>query len=220
MDVYEALYTTRAMRRMRPDPIPHTIQARILDAAIRAPSGAGLQPWRFIFVDDPQLRSQLGSLYREGHVQVEQLLAEREAAAHAQPDEPGHASLIANLRSSRHLAAHFEHVPLLLFGFVRNDTSGSNILMAIWSAMLAARAEGVGSVFTSILNLRAEAVKSLLGVPVEDGWEMACCAAFGYPKGRWGVPFRHLVHEVAARNSWAGSLDFQVPKPLWPDQSR
>ena len=43
MDVYEALYTTRAMRRIKPDPIPLDVQQRILDAAIRAPSGGNTQ---------------------------------------------------------------------------------------------------------------------------------------------------------------------------------
>lgn len=52
MEIYEALYTTRAMRRLKPDPIPYDVQARILDAAIRAPHiGEG---WRFILVDDPE----------------------------------------------------------------------------------------------------------------------------------------------------------------------
>ncbi len=40
MDIYEALYTARAMRRLKPDPIPYDVQARILDAAIRAPKGS------------------------------------------------------------------------------------------------------------------------------------------------------------------------------------
>src|SRR5579871_2456807 len=52
LDVEEALYTTRAMRRVRPDPIPLEVQARILDAAIRAPSGGNSQNWRFLLVDD------------------------------------------------------------------------------------------------------------------------------------------------------------------------
>ena len=43
MDVREALYTTRAMRRVTPDPIPDDVQARILDAAIRAPTGGNAQ---------------------------------------------------------------------------------------------------------------------------------------------------------------------------------
>jgi nitroreductase len=219
MDVYEALYTTRAMRRMRPDPIPYAVQARILDAAIRAPTGAGLQSWRFLLVDDPGLKARLSDFYRAGHAHIEEWLAERESAARASPDDPGSAGFLANMRSSRHLAAHFESVPLLLFGFAQNDASGANILLAIWSAMLAARADGVGSVFTTILHIHAAEVKELLGVPADAGWEMACCVALGYPQGRWGVPRRRPAHEVAARNGWDGPLGLQVPAPLWPDQA-
>src|SRR5207302_10252895 len=63
MDIYEALYTTRAMRRLKPDPIPYDVQARILDAAIRAPNIE--QGWRFILVDDPEIKSELALLYRQ-----------------------------------------------------------------------------------------------------------------------------------------------------------
>jgi nitroreductase len=59
MDVYEALYTTRMMRRMKPDPIPLESQARILDAAIRAPNGGNAQRRHSIAVDDPALGHQL-----------------------------------------------------------------------------------------------------------------------------------------------------------------
>ena len=65
MDVYEALYTTRAMRRVRPDPIPAEVQAKILDAAIRAPTGGNAQSWRFMLVDDPAVKAELGPLYRD-----------------------------------------------------------------------------------------------------------------------------------------------------------
>lgn len=47
MDVREALYTTRAMRRVKSDPIPEQVIARILDAAVRAPTGGNAQNWRF-----------------------------------------------------------------------------------------------------------------------------------------------------------------------------
>jgi nitroreductase len=64
MELHEALYTTRAMRRLKPDPIPYDVQARILDAAIRAPHiGEG---WRFVLVDDPAIKAQLAPLYRQG----------------------------------------------------------------------------------------------------------------------------------------------------------
>ena len=60
MDLHEALYTTRAMRRVRPDPIPEDVQMRIMDAAIRAPSGGNAQNWRFLLVDD---RKVLNGIY-------------------------------------------------------------------------------------------------------------------------------------------------------------
>ena len=64
MDIYEALCTTRAMRRLKPDPIPFDVQARILDAAIHAPTiGAA---WRFILGDDAAVKAQLAPLYRQG----------------------------------------------------------------------------------------------------------------------------------------------------------
>jgi nitroreductase len=64
MDIYEALYTTRAMRRLKPDPIPYDVQARILDAAIRAPNIE--QGWRFLLVDDAEIKSQLARFLSAG----------------------------------------------------------------------------------------------------------------------------------------------------------
>ena len=65
MDIREALYTTRAMRRVKPDPIPMDVQARIMDAAVRAPSGGNTQNWRFLLVDDPEVKAKLGPIYRQ-----------------------------------------------------------------------------------------------------------------------------------------------------------
>ena len=127
---------------MRPDPIPHEVQARILDAAIRAPNGANFQQWRFLLVDDPALKAQLGTLYRACHDQIEAgFLAERIARAHAAPDAPSNAAYLRTHRSSQHLAHHFAEVPLLLFCFDQGQ-GGAATYPAAWSAMLAAGAEG------------------------------------------------------------------------------
>jgi nitroreductase len=151
MDVYEALYTTRAMRRCRPDPIPQDVQARILDAAIRAPSGGNTQNWRFMLVDDPDVRGRLGPIYRQCMTQLwATVYKDRLEAANAAPDEPDNAEMLKIQRSAQHLADHFEEYPLLLFSFVQFDPSGGSIFPATWSAMLAARAEGVGASLTSV----------------------------------------------------------------------
>lgn len=217
MDVYEALYTTRAMRRVRPDPIPLDVQARILDAAIRAPSGGNSQSWRFLLVDDPDVKAQLGPIYRDC---IDRLWAtvykERIDAIEAAPDEPDNAQMAKVVRSAQHLADNFEGIPLLLFAFGRGDISGGSIFPAVWSAMLAARADGVGSSLTSVLVFRNDEVLQILGVPPDKGWMMSCCVSFGYPTGRWGVAARRPVHEVAYRNRWGTPLGLEVPEPLWP----
>jgi nitroreductase len=222
MDIREALYTTRAMRRVRPDPIPLDTQARILDAAIRAPSGGNTQGWRFMLVDDPDVKAAIGPLYRDSIAQLwTTVYAPRLADAEARPATPESVQMGKVVRSAQHLADHFEDVPLYLFGFVQHDPTGGSIYPAVWSAMLAARAEGVGSSLTTVLGAfhRDEAIEAL-GVPPDEGWIMACCVSFGYPTGRWAVAPRRPVHEVAYRNRWGTPLGVEVTEPLWsPDGS-
>jgi nitroreductase len=218
MDVYEALYTTRAMRRVRPDPIPADVQARILDAAIRAPSGGNAQSWRFLLVDDPAVKARLGPLYRDAVAQLWQsVYAGRLEQARSSPEDPASALTLRMVASTQHLADHFEEVPLFLLPFSRNDNSGGSIFPAVWSAQLAARAQGVGTALTTVLGLfhGGEAME-ILGVPPGKGWELACCVSFGYPTGRWGVAPRRPVHEVAFRNSWGTDLGLDIPAPRWP----
>lgn len=216
MDVYEALYTTRAMRRVKPDPIPTDVQDRILDAAIRAPSGGNMQQWRFLLVTDRDQVARIAPVYRAAiDFLWANIYAERLAAVEADPDAPESRQLAAIKRSVDWAAANFETYPLLLFAFDRGDTTGGSIFPAVWSAMLAARAEGVGSSLTTILAVEADEVLEILGVPADKGWRMVCCVPMGYPLGRWGVAKRRPAHEVAYRDRWGEPLGREIPEPLW-----
>jgi nitroreductase len=210
MDIYEAIYTTRAMRRLKPDSIPYEVQARILDAAIRAPHiGEG---WRFILVDDPAIKSQFAPLYRKGFERMIGGAPEEMFAKVLKTDTP----LSRTVRSGLYLVNHFAQVPLLLIGF-GSTKDGAGIYPALQNAMLAARAEGIGSTLTGFLTtFFANEVMDILGVPKDSGWYMHGVVPMGYPLGKWGVGPRKPVHEVAARNSWQGDLGFTVPEPLWP----
>jgi nitroreductase len=218
MDVAEALYTTRAMRRVKPDPIPAEVQQRILDAAIRAPSGGNTQNWRFLLVDDPAIKARIGPLYRDAIGQLWQTVyKDRLAEAASDPNSDDSRSMLAVQRSAQWLADHYEDVPLYLFGFIQHDPTGGSIYPAVWSAQLAARADGVGSSLTSVLGFfHPVEVAEILGVPTQDGWLQACMVSFGYPTGRWGVAPRRPVHEVSYRNTWGGDVGFEIPEPLWP----
>ena len=219
MDLYEALYTTRAMRRVKPDPISVEIQDRILDAAIRAPSGGNSQDWRFLMVDDAEVIGRVAPLYQECIAMLwSSIYNERIEAANADPEAEESKQMLAIQRSVDYAAANFSDYPLLMFAFSRGDSTGGSIYPAVWSAQLAARAEGVGSSLTSVLLLKGDEVPNLLGVPTDEGWQMAGMVPMGYPKGRWGVAKRAPVHEVGYRNRWGNPVT-TIDEPLWSPEA-
>jgi len=218
MDIQEALYTTRAMRRVKTDPIPQTVQQKILDAAVRAPSGGNTQGWRFLLVDSPEVKAQLGPLYRDGLGTVfDSIYKERRDAAQADPDTVESGRFMKMYRSAMWLADHFEDYPLLLFAFCQGDPTGASLFPAVWNAMLAARADGVGTAMTSVLLFHQSKMMEILGVPSDENWSFGCTVTFGYPTGRWGVAPRRPAHEVAFRNRWGEPVGFEIPEALWPE---
>ena len=224
MDVHEALYTTRMMRRLRPDPVPLDTQARILDAGIRAPNGGNTQRWHFIAVDDPELIREFGQLFRKARaIEYDKFQAGAGPMVATAPgaDPAAHAETMRRIKGSgNYLADHFDEVPLLLFVYAIDDLGGANIYPAIWSVLLAARAEGVGGVMTMVLRNFEDTVNEMLGVPVEQGWKMSAMLTLGYPSGKWGVAAnRHPVHDVSSRNRWDVPFGVEVAQPLWPPQS-
>ena len=217
MDLREALYTTRAMRRVSSEPIPQEVQERILDSAIRAPSGGNQQNWRFLLVDDPAKKAALAPLYQHAMGELwKTIYKDQLAAAHADPDHPDSIQILKVQRSAQWLADHFEKVPLFLFPFSQHDPTGGSIYPAVWSAMLAARAEGVGSCLTALLQFFHPAETfEILGVPADEGWILSGTVSFGYPSGIWAIAPRIPVHRVSYRNTWGAPVGFEVPSPIW-----
>ena len=217
MNLTEALYTTRAMRRVKPDPIPLDAQQRIMDAAIRAPSGGNAQGWRFLWVDDLALKAKLGPIYRDCLARLwTTVYKDRVEFAEKNPDAPGSAGFRRMRASAIWLGDNFETYPLILFAYGQGDPSGGSIFPAVWSAQLAARGEGIGTALTSVFAFRLAEVNALLGVPEGKGWNFSACVTFGYPTGRWGVAPRVPAHKVMHRNQWGAPLGFEIPHPLWP----
>ena len=129
----------------------------------------------------------------------------------------------------QYLADHFEDVPLLLFAFSRNDRDGGSVFPAVWSAILAARAQGVGSALTNVLDIyRPDTTRAVLGLPRDRGWKLNATVAMGYPKGRWGVPpaaraYRDVPQHLGRRPRLRGQrAALEVPavmpvvSPLYP----
>lgn len=213
MDLYEALYTTRAMRRVKPDPVPDDVVRSMLDAAIRAPSGSNAQQWRMVAVTDADTRAALGNLYRESYRQLHETIYAgwREKTAASDDDQAKRV-----ISSSDWLGEHFGEVPLVVLFFDRNDPSGGSIYPAVWSLQLAARGHGVGTTLTTVLGLfKQDEVFELLGVPSDKGWILRAAIPCGYPTGVWGVAKRKPVNDVAYQDRWGSDLPWAIDEPLW-----
>ena len=217
MDVFEALYTTRAMRRVKEDPIPEDVIKSIIDSAIRAPSGSNRQDWKFVVVTDQDVRKKLSDIYKETwdyYVKSFYNNSEDLGASNLKDkDQIESVKRISN--SASWLAKNYHKVPLLVLAFSRNDPTGSSIYPAIWNLMLAARGHGIGTCLTTVMSFKTDDVYEVLGIPTDKGWALNATITAGYPLGKWGVAERKPVEEVTYLNKWGESPDWNLTEPLW-----
>ena len=143
------------------------------------------------------------------------IYSERKAWVEANPKDPEAQAFGRIVASVSWAQKNFHTYPLMLFAFNRFDPSGGSIFPAIWSAMLAARSEGVGSSLTTVLGFKAADTLAALNVPGDCDFTMAACVPMGYPIGKWAVAQRNPVHTVAYRNGWGSPIGFEINEPLW-----
>ena len=219
MDLNEALYTTRAMRRVSNEPIPVDVVKAMMDAAIRSPSGSNSQNWRWITVTDSNTIGKLASLYREAWAELNATIYKGRIEKVMDSGDQG---AIRVVNSSQWLADNFEQVPLVVLPYHRNDPSGASIYPGVWSMMLAARSHGVGTTLTTVLGwFRHDEVAELLGVPLDKGWTNAAAITCGYPLGRWGLAKRAPAQNVTYSEHWGETPEWTADEPLWnPEQTR
>lgn len=200
MDVFEAIWTTRAMRRLDASrEVGEEDLLLLLEAAGKAPSGGNAQPVRWLVVRDPALRRAVGDVYRR----VARPTLLRMYGEPAQRD----AAVARMLASALHLAEHMGDAPVLLVpcapaGLVRVEAS---VYPAIQNLMLAARARGLGTALTGMHRDNEDEVKRLLGIP--DDVQTFAIIPLGYPLGRWGEATRKPVGEVTFWDRWGVTLD-------------
>ena len=218
MDVFEALYTTRAMRRVSEDPIPDDVLKQMVDAGIRAPSGSNRQGWKFIVVTDLEIRNKLGDLYREAwDFYVKEFYGGTPdlEASNVLDDEKAE-QVVRITKSATWLSENFHKVPAMFVVLSRNDPTGSSIFPAIWSLMLAGRAHGVGTCLTTVLGMfKPEKAFEILNIPSDKGWKIDAVITAGYPLGKWGVAKRTPVDEVTYLNTWGNKTNWNLEEPLW-----
>ena len=199
--IFEILYSTRAMRRLKPDPIPEETLKKIIDAGIRAPSGGNVQEWAFLLVRDPALKTFVRDYYWNTWQRISS------QGSFSLADLPPAQQRMMNAAAD--LAAHLDEAPVLLLACVHKEYTPiaqmnvprasklavyGSIFPAVQNILLACRALGIGATLTTIHSFFEDELKQKLGVP--DDMEIAAMIPMGYPRGKFGPVSRNPVEEV------------------------
>ena len=225
MDLIEALRTTGAVREFEDRPVDRDVVARVLDTARFAPNGGNSQAWRIVLVEDPLIRRSMRDLYvpawveyleqRRAGVQPWAPVGDRddeavaiERATQMTPDEA--------LAAAGDFAANLDRVPVMaviwadlrLLAATDRDlgrytlVGGASVYPFVWSMLLAARAEGLGGVMTTMATTREPQVRELLSVP--EDFALLTVLALGYPVQRATRLRRGTVETFATIDSFDG----------------
>ena len=148
---FEAIYTQRAIRRFKPDPVPDDLLLRVLEAATKAPSGSNQQPWRFLVVRDAAKRKAMSEALK-AHLQSNEAMRTYFESGAQSDDRSKRLMLTGALELAYHIdAAPAVIIPCLTSGSDRL-LGGSSIDPAVQNLLLAARALGLGTVLTGVVK--------------------------------------------------------------------
>ncbi len=224
MELAEAMRTTNACRRYRPDPVPDEVFHRAIELARFAPQGGNRQGVRFVIVRDPEKKRRLGELY------MIPWRVSYEAAKAGRTSVPSKAGVEKSVRlgfsdpmraheESNRFAQRFGEHPAIVVVCVDPSlvhptdidldrlsiVGGASVYPMAWSLCLALRDQGVATTFTTLLVAHEPEVKELLGIP--DEYATACHIVAGYPERPFPARLRRLpVEELAFTDTFGEPL--------------
>jgi nitroreductase len=200
-DVFEIMHGTRAMRRLKPDPVPDELIARILQAGVSAANGGNTQKWRFLIVKDPKVKKAVQVLYKRA---FDEVVGPRYASS-APPPGVTKERYARQHRAVEYLTEHFHEAPVWIVACLEDGAkptrwAGASIYPAVQNMLLAARALGLGSTLTTRHLLHEKEAEAALGLP--EGVHSYAILPIGYPMGKFGPVGRAPLSEVVFEERW------------------
>lgn len=197
--LFDAIYTQRAIRSYKSDPVPKELITKVIEAATKAPSGANTQPWAFMVIQDDEKRAKLAEWAKDGFFNgMYKAAVERM--------KPGDPPPFANLKP---MIEEFEKIPVIIVaclvrpeGQAHGTGNYSSIFPAVQNLLLAARGLGLGALLSSgWANKHLQDIREMLKLP--DNVETVAFIPLGYPdKQRYGKTTRRPVEEVTYWDEW------------------
>lgn len=202
--LFEILFSTRAMRRLKPDPVPDHLIERILQAGQAAPNGGNNQEWGVVVVKDAAVKARVQVYYQRAFdTFVAQSYQDRIAAM---PPGEDRDKLVRQTDVVAALTRDFHKVPVWLVPCLEigprgaSAMTGASIYPAVQNMLLAARALGLGSTLTTRHMIYGKKVDAIFGLP-ENVMSFAILP-LGYPEGRFGPVSRAPLATFAHAESW------------------
>jgi nitroreductase len=196
MPLGDAIFTLRAIRRFKPDPIPLEDVRLMIEAAVRAPNGGNNQVARFLVVNDRATIAEFGALYREAW-----WAKRRDAGYRIFADLP------PNFHAAAGLADAMKDVPCVVFALAVDDGPADSVIPAVQNLLLAARALGIGSVPTTLHPTVMDRFRAMFGVPADVAFHF--CVPLGYPRGRFGPNVRRPTSETTFLGRWGAAVRWE-----------
>jgi len=201
-DLFEIIHSTRAMRRLKPDPVPDELIRQILEAGACAANGGNRQTWRFMVIKDRAIKERVQHFYKRA---FDETVGPRYLNS---PPPPGvdAEQYLRQHAAVEYLTDHFHEAPVWIVACLDSGSatpsrsSGASIYPAVQNMLLAARALGLGATLTT-RHLQYEAeVEAALGLP--PGVHSYAILPIGYPIGRFGPVGRGPLAEIVYEDRW------------------
>jgi nitroreductase len=204
-DLFEIISTTRAMRRLKPDPVPDALIRKILEAGVSAASGGNRQHWRFLVVKDRAIKEKVQHYYKRA---LDEVVGPRYRTS-APPPGVSRAQYDRQHDAVTYLTEHFHEAPVWIVACLEEGqgtpsrSSGASIYPAVQNMLLAARALGLGATLTTRHLQYEKEVEAALGLP--PGIHSYAILPIGYPMGRFGPVRRAPLSDIVYLDRWGQS---------------
>lgn len=198
MDAIEAMESCIAMRYLKEDPIPEADLERLVYAATRASSPGNSQGWDFVVLSDPAVKAEIGEAVSAAMTPIFDSLPETEDGVEQRM-----------YKGAAYLAKNFAKVPAWILGCGRMSYPPqapteafmhSTIYPAAQNLIVAARAMGLGTTFTTFQMAAEPVIRKTLGIP--DEIHLCVLVAVGVPEKPFAPVRRKPVSEVIHWNAW------------------
>lgn len=203
---FDLVSNVRAMRRLKPDPVPLELLRKVLDAGVQAPSGQNTQPWTFVVIQEPTAKQWFAERYNAA-------IESRFSRLNTVKDDGS--SMGRQLRALRYQMAHMHEFPVLLlvcglrdwpFKVPASERVGlappnyDAVYPCVQNILLACRSLGLGAALTTMHQVFEEELHERFSIPVEYG--VVVTMPIGYPMGKFGPVRRKPAEEVTYFNEW------------------